>query len=468
MPDPHKRTLSETISQLRAGEHTSVELVEHALRRATDLDRLGAFQTRFDDAALAAAASVDERRARGAAVGPLAGVPVVVKDLLATDDGPTTGGSLVLDPDWGSAGDGTAVARLRAAGAIVIGKTTTSELGMGSPDVGNPRFGRFPVPRNPWDESRWTGGSSAGTAAAVAVGIVPAGLGTDSGGSIRAPSAFCGVSGLKPTYGLVPKDGCVPMGWSTDHVGPIAVSARDCALLLQAIAGYSAADPACVNRAAPDFLAGLSGTLSGVRIGVDRMRSVMGAAGHPEQPALFDAAVAELAALGAELIDVELPNWDRLVSAAIVTTLSEALAYHGDDLSARWDDFFPSTRGTIGLAAYFTGADYVQAQRVRRLVSTQVAALFEDVDLVAMPTASIVATPYDRIDKHFESGDFFAIYTTYWNMLGNPALSVPIGFTADSLPVAMQLVAPRFADAEVLRAGDAYQQRTTWHLRRPP
>ena len=468
MGDPERRTLHEILGLLDDGALASTQLVAESISAAIELDRLGAFQVRFDDAARAAAVDVDARRSRGAAVGPLAGVPIGVKELLATDEGPTTGGSLVLDPDWGSAGDGTAVARLRGAGAIVLGKTTTSELGMGSPDVGNPRFAEFPVPRNPWDESRWTGGSSAGTAAAIATGIVPAGLGTDSGGSIRAPAAFCGVTGLKPTYGLVPKDGVVPMGWTTDHVGPMAVSARDCALLLQILAGYSPADAASARRGGTDYVGSLSGSVAGVRIGVDRMRRVGGAVEHPEQPALFDAAIETLAALGADLIDIELPHYEQLVSAAIVTTLSEALAYHGDGLANRWDDFFPNTRGTIGLGAYFTGADYVQAQRLRRVVRREVAALFETVDVVAMPTAAIVATPYERINRHFESGEFFAVYSTYWNMLGNPALSVPAGLTSENLPVGMQLVGPRFGDAEVLAAGDAYQRATSWHLRLPP
>jgi aspartyl-tRNA(Asn)/glutamyl-tRNA(Gln) amidotransferase subunit A len=468
MGDPTRRTLHDVLRLLDDGTLTSTQLVTESITRATELDRLGAFQVRFDEAALAVAAEIDARRAAGSDVGPLAGVPIGVKELLATDDGPTTGGSLVLDADWGSAGDGAAVARLRAAGAIVLGKTTTSELGMGSPDIGNPRFAQFPVPRNPWDESRWTGGSSAGTAAAIAAGIVTAGLGTDSGGSIRAPSAFCGVTGLKPTYGLVPKDGVVPMGWTTDHVGPMAVSAQDCALLLQTMAGHSPADPASARRGGIGYLEALCGSISGVRIGVDRMRRVGGAVEHADQPELFDAAVSMLAELGAEVIDVELPHYSQLVSAAIVTTLSEALAYHGDEMANRWEDFFPSTRGTIGLAAYFTGADYVQAQRLRRLVRREIAALFETIDIVAMPTASIVATPYERINRHFESGEFFAVYATYWNMLGNPALSVPIGFTSENLPVGMQLVGPRFGDAHALRVGDAYQRVTSWHLREPP
>lgn len=464
-PEPVRRTLAELVDLLRAGAVRSVELVAEAIARADCVDhRLGIFQTRYNDLALAAAETLDARRAGGADVGLLGGIPLAIKDLISTADGRTTGGSLLRDPAWSEPGDGTAVARLRAAGGIVLGKSVTSELGVGSPDPKK----SFPMPRNPWDETRWTGGSSAGTAAAIATGVVSGGLGTDSGGSIRMPAAFCGVTGLKPTYGRVPKDRVVPMGWSTDHVGPMAVTARDCALLLRAIAGASFADPASAQVPVGDYLAALSGSLDGVRIGVDRMDRVGGAVAEPQQPALFDAALDELAGLGADLVEVELPHYDLVSSAAIITTLSEALAYHGERLATRWADFFASTRATVGLAAYFTAADYVQAQRVRRRAVEAVDALFADVELVVMPTAAVTATPYDRLDALFESGEFFAIYSTYWNMLGNPALSVPVGFTPGGLPMAMQIAGRRFDEAAVLRAGDAYQRLTDWHLRRPP
>lgn len=463
-PEPVRRTLTELVDLLGDGALSSVDLVAETIDRADRVgERLGLFQTRYDERALAAAEAVDGRRAAGEDVGVLAGVPLAIKDLIATADGPTTGGSLLRDPVWSEPRDGAAMARLRAADGIVFGKSVTSELGVGSPDPDKP----FPMPRNPWDETRWTGGSSAGTAAAIAAGVVGGGLGTDSGGSIRMPAAFCGVTGLKPTYGLVPKDRVVPMGWSTDHVGPLAVTARDCALLLGVVAGPTSADSASAQVPAGDYLAALTGSLGGVRVGVDRMHRIGGAVAHPQQPALFDAALNELTALGADLVEVELPHYERVSSAAIVTTLSEALAYHGDRLAARWADFFNNTRTTVGLAAYFTGADYVQAQRVRRLAVEAVDALFADVDLVVMPTAAVAATPYDRLDVLFESGEFFAIYSGYWNMVGNPSLSVPVGFTDEGLPMAMQLAGPRFDEATVLRAGDAYQQRTDWHRRSP-
>lgn len=465
MPDDVRSTLLETIDALRDRSVTSVALVTEAIERAQRTTRMGWFHRRFDQEALSRACDIDRRRAAGDDVGQLGGVPIVVKDLLATDDGPTTGGSDVLDPHWGDRGDGSAVRRMRTAGAVLLGKSTTSELGMGTPDADPPPG--IAVPRNPWDETRWTGGSSAGSAAAVAGGVVTAAIGTDSGGSIRMPAAFCGVTGLKPTYGRIPKDGVVPMGWSTDHVGPLAVSAADCALLLQIMAGWSADDPASVDVPMQQWERTGHADLRGVRVGVDSLTRLGGVV-HPEQPDVFAAAIAELVDAGAQVVEIELPYYAELASAAIVTTLSEALAYHQRDLTGRWADFFASTRSTIGLAAYFTGADYVQAQRLRRTTGDAVASLLRDVDVIATPTASIVATPYDRLGAFFESGEFFAVYATYWNLLGNPALSVPMGFTGDRLPLGLQLAGAHFDEAAVLRAGAAYQDRTDWHRLRPP
>lgn len=463
--DDRRPTLLEAVDALHSGTATSVELVTEAIERANRTASMGWFHRRFDAAALERARDLDRRRAAGEDVGPLGGVPIVVKDLLATDDGPTTGGSGVLDPHWGDRGDGSAVRRLRAAGAVVLGKSTTSELGMGTPDPEPPPG--IPVPRNPWDETRWTGGSSAGSAAAVAAGVVPAAVGTDSGGSIRMPAAFCGVTGLKPTYGRVPKDGVVPLAWTTDHVGPLAVSVADCALMLEVMAGWSVGDPASAEVPVRAWVPTRSADLRGVRVGVDCLSQSTGVI-HPEQPGMFAAAVAVLAGAGADVVDVELPYYDELAAAAIVTTLSEALAYHRRDLVERWTDFFVSTRRTIGLAAYFSGADYVQAQRLRRAAADSVAALWRDIDVIATPTASIVATPYDRLPAFFESGEFFAVHATYWNLLGNPAISVPMGYTGEHLPLGLQLVGPHFGEAAVLRAGAAYQDRTGWHRQLPP
>ncbi|TQS45802.1 amidase [Cryptosporangium phraense] len=453
------QTLAGAAEALRAGAVRSTELVDAALAVADKTDaELGIFLSRFPDAARAAAERVDRAREAGEPLGPLAGIPIGVKDLLTTLDGPTSAGSLVPPDDDGS--DATAVARLRAAGAVIVGKTLTSEYGCGSPDFSKP----LPVPRNPWDAARWTGGSSAGNAAGLLAGAFLGALGTDSGGSIRMPSAFCGTTGLKPTYGRVPRTGGVPMGWSTDTIGPMATTARDCALLLSVIAGASPLDPSAAEVAVPGYLDALTGDLAGVRIGVDRLSSPVA---DPSLDSVLDAALAELAALGADLVEVSLPLYPEIAAASIVLTLSEALAYHRADFALRASDFFANTLATIGVAEDFTAADYVQAQRVRRAGQEAVSALFDDVDLVVTPTAAVAATPYDRLDRMFESGEFFAVYAPYWNVVGNPALSVPMGFTPDRMPLGLQIVGAPFDEGLVLRAGDAYQQRTAWHRARP-
>ncbi|EXG79695.1 amidase [Cryptosporangium arvum] len=457
-PDDDLRTLSGAAAALRRGTVRSIELVDAALAAGDKSDaELGLFLSRFADRAREAAQRVDDALAAGDDPGPLSGLPLGIKDLLTTEDGPTSAGSLVPPPD--ARRDATAVARLRAAGGIVVGKTLTSEYGVGSPDPAKP----LPVPRNPWDTARWTGGSSAGSAAGLVAGAFLGALGTDSGGSIRMPSAFCGTTGLKPTYGRVSRAGGLPMGWSTDHVGPMATTARDCALLLSVIAGPDPADPTTSEVPVPRYLEGLTGDLTGVRVGVDRLDRVGGAVADPALASVFAAALDELTALGAELVEVALPLYPELAAASIVLTLSEALTWHRADFAARGGDFFANTLATVGLAEAFTAVDYVQAQRVRRAGQDAVSALFDAVDLVVTPTASIAATPYDRLDRMFESGEFFAVYAPYWNVVGNPALSVPMGFTADRMPLGLQVIGAPFDEALVLRAGDAYQRRTGWH-----
>ena len=451
--------IAEAAVALRRGETTSAELVERAIAAAHAVDAdLGCFVTRFEDGARAGAAMADAELAAGADRGPLHGIPLGIKDIITTADGPTTGQSLVLDREWGGA-DAPVAARLRAAGAVVVGKTTTMEFAIGAPDTGKP----FPVPRNPWDRERWAGGSSSGSASAVATGAVLGALGTDTAGSIRIPSAFCGITGLKPSFDLVPKDGCVPLSYTQDHIGPMAGSARDCALLLATLAGD---DP----RLTPDLGAPGDG-LAGLRIGVDRLTRYSAGGEDPAFPAVFDAALAVLTSLGARLVELELPAYEELNAAARVIMACEALAYHLPDLRTRWLDYFAGTRQTVASGAFYSGADYVQAQRVRRVGQQALARACDEVDLVVTPTASCGATPLADLDALAEvvaSGALGPVYTPYWDVVGLPVLTVPIGFTADGLPLGLQIAGPAFADPLVLRAGQAYQQVTDWHRRRPP
>ena len=373
-------SITEAAAKLRDGSLTSVELTSAVLARADAYDgEVGSYLARFDEQALATAARADADLAKGDDRGPLQGIPLGVKDIIAAADGPTTANSLVLDPAWGAGKDAPVVSRLKTAGAVITGKLTTMEFAIGSPDPTKP----FPLPRNPWDLKTWPGGSSSGTGSGVAAGFILGGLGTDTGGSIRIPAAFCGVSGLMPTYGRVPKSGCAPLGYSLDHIGPLARTAADCAAILQVLAGYHASDPDCVDVPVPDFSAGVGkGTLAGTRIGVERVHHCPEGA-DPAVGAHFEAAVSTLEELGATVVEVELPYFDEMQAATMVTLCAEALAYHMPDMQSRWTDYFSTTRLRLIQGALTSAADFVQAQRVRRVAVKALTELFETVDVVA-------------------------------------------------------------------------------------
>jgi aspartyl-tRNA(Asn)/glutamyl-tRNA(Gln) amidotransferase subunit A len=458
------RTLTEAAAALRAGTVTSVELAKDAVARADRLDgQLGVYLARFDDYALETAASADAELAAGRDRGPLHGIPCAVKDILAMAEGPTTAQSLILDPAWGAGRDAPVVARLKEAGAVLTGKTSTMEFAIGMPDADKP----FPLPRNPWGTATWPGGSSSGSGAGVAAGLFYMGIGTDTGGSIRIPAGFCGVSGLMPTFGRVPKSGCVPLGYSLDHIGPLARSAADCAAVLEVIAGSHPSDPDCAD--AP-FTAGTpEPDLRGVRVGVVTENQISDQADPALRPA-FDAAVAVLAARGADVREVRLPYWHEMVTANMVTMMAEALAYHRGDLATRWGDYFAATRSMVAQGALISGADYVQAQRVRRVAQQALGDLFTEVDLIVTPTAQGGALTYEALAERGitgRSGLMGLVNTGYWDCVGNPVLALPIGFTGDGLPLSMQVAAPPFGETAALRAGQVYQEHTSWHLAQP-
>jgi aspartyl-tRNA(Asn)/glutamyl-tRNA(Gln) amidotransferase subunit A len=454
-------TINDAAIALRAGATSSEELVRHAIAVADATDpQVCSFLTRFVEPSIAAARSADAALAAGTDLGPLHGIPIGIKDMLSTAEVQATAQSLVLDPGWGN-GDAPVVANLRAGGAVIMGKATMSEFSIGVPDASKP----FPVPKNPWDRSRWTGGSSAGSANGVACGSFLGAVGSDSGGSIRIPSAFCGITGLLPTFGRVSIAGSVPAAYTLDNIGPMARSARDCALMLSVMAGNGH------TPLQPDLISGLTGDLRGVRIGVDRLARIAGPLEVPELPELFDAAVSKLASLGAEIVELELPLVPEMVAAVMVVTVSEALAYHQRDLQTRWSDYFAWTRRIVAAGAFVSGADYLQAQRVRAVGKKRLATLFADVDLMVTPTSSAVAISFADLDEVIGGagmGKFGAVHTPYWNATGNPVVSVPIGFTAEGLPLGIQLAGRPYDELSVLRAGDAFQQHTDWHLRVPP
>jgi aspartyl-tRNA(Asn)/glutamyl-tRNA(Gln) amidotransferase subunit A len=451
---------------LRRREVSSTELVRDAFARADAVDEVtGAYLHRLTEPALRAARRADDDLAAGIDRGPLHGIPLAVKDNMFTADGPTTAQSRVRDPSWDDAPDATVVARLRARGAVITGKLTLSEFAIGPPSPDSP----FPRPRNPWNPRCWPGGSSSGTGVAVAAGMVFAGLGTDTAGSVRIPSAMCGITGLKPTFGRVPVTGTIPLAPSLDHVGPMARSARDCALILQAIAGHDAADPASSTVPVPGY--GDGRTLPDpLRVGV-AIPFVSGSGPSGLDPAVataFDDALAVLRSLGARLTDVTLPDYEPATAAAKIILEAESFACHRPTLKTRWHDYAPMTRHRLATGAFTGAADLDRARRQRRQTVAGLRELLGTVDVIVSPAMPI---PAPEVDQH-GSPDRAVTFTAarpmrYWSLSGYPALVVPMGFSPAGLPLSLQIVGRPFAEATVLEVGAAFQAATDWHRAEP-
>ena len=460
MPDI-PATIAEAAAALRSGALTSTELTTACLAAADRIDpMIGCFLARFDERALEAAGAADAALRSGADVGPLHGIPIGIKDVIATKDGPTTANSLVLDPAWGARGDAPVVARLRAAGAVIVGKLTTMEYACGMPDPDKP----FPIPRNPWNLDCWAGGSSSGTANGVAAGLILGGLGTDTAGSVRCPASFCGISGIRGTFGRVPVSGCVPVGFSLDTIGPMARSAFDCALMLEVIAGRHHSDQYSSDVPVPRYTAGLDSDLTGMRLAVDRVHTA-DRAPNPSVPAALDEALRNLVAAGAVIEEIALPLYDELTVAMMATVYAEAFTYHRKDLIARWHEYGKPTRIFAAHGALVTAADFVQAQRVRAAGVVAMMEALAGFDAVLTPTAltSAPAVQGTNLDDVLGS-----LCTQVWPAVGFPALSVPMGFDTKGLPLGLQVVAPPYHEHSVFRVGAALQARTNWHVRIPP
>ena len=455
------RTIADAAAAMRRGEVTSEELTEHALANSATRDaQIGAYIVRTEDSAMSDARRADQDLARGIDHGPLQGIPFAVKDLIFTELAPTTAQSRVSPDEPAPRRDAEAVRRLRAGGAVFTGKTTLLEYAVGFP----PTDGPFPMPRNPWDPARWPGGSSSGSASGVAAEMFLLGVGTDTGGSLRVPAALCGVTGFKPTFGLVPLSGVIPFAPTLDHVGPIARTARDCALALQVMAGHYAPDRHSVDAPAFESAAALEDTadLVGVRIGVVRDGHIS-ASTDPAVVRRFDDAVAVLAKLGADLIEVTIPYYDAVRIAAQALVVSQSLAYHLPNLQNRWHDFLPDTRAFLAWGSFVSGPDYVQAQRVRLLGQEALSGVFEHVDVLVSPTVDGPAPTFEAIAQNGPAALGTLMHTPYWNAVGNPALAVPMGTDEAGLPVSLHIAGRRFEDASVLWVGHVFQTVTTWH-----
>jgi len=456
------RTIVEAGEWLRTGRITSVELTDALLTRAAATqDTLGAFNTIIDEPARAAARQADAELASGTDRGPLHGIPIGIKDIIATVDAPTTANSRVMDPAWGAGRDATVVTRLRAAGAIILGKLALSEYAIGFPD---PDTG-FRIPKNPWDLERWPGGSSSGTGTAVAAGLVLGGLGTDTGGSIRGPAGYCGIVGIKPTFGLVSKEGCVPLGYSLDNIGPMTRTVADCALMLHVMAGYDPKDECSVDLPVPTMLPAVGSSLAGMRIGVQREYFFDIPELDSEVKAAVLQAIETMRGAGATIVDVAIPHAHLARNAQRVIMFGEAYAYHEPDLQTRPELYGKYTRQQLRQGAFYSAADYVQAQRVRTLIKAETIQALSTVDVLITPTQLGVAPTFAGYD--FDALLMQPTYTGIWNLTGSPAMSICCGFSAGGLPIGMQLVGKAFDEPTLFNVGDAYQAITEWHLAVP-
>jgi len=443
----------------RARGLSPVDVAAAHLARIEQLDKtLSSYLTVTPDRALADARAAEVAIHRGDA-GPLAGIPIAYKDLYATRGVRTTAGSALL-ADWVPDHDAACVSRLQQAGMVMLGKLTTHEFAFGIQFPGH----RFLPARNPWDLDHIPGGSSSGSGAALAAGLTVGALGSDTGGSIRGPAAFCGIVGLKPTYGRVSRAGVVTLSWTLDHTGPMARTVEDCALMLQALAGHDPADPASSReQPVPDYAAGLGSGVRGLRVGVPREYFFHDV--KPEVTDAFESAMGTLRRLGAEVRDVRIPSiW--AAPAFMVIMLTEAFAYHARDLRERPQLYGEVLREKLMAGALFTGDEYVQAQRLRARLREDMRRALDDVEVLATPTTPGTAPAFSAVlDPSFP---FARSNMAPFNMAGLPALALPCGFAPSGLPISLQLAGRPFDEATVLRAGHAYEQATEWHRRRPP
>ena len=452
-------TIRDIGGRFRRKTLSPVELTRALLERIERLEpTLHAFVTVTADRALADAKAAETALSRGDISSPLLGIPLGYKDIYATRGVVTTGGSALL-ADWVPDADSTCVARLQKAGAVMLGKLITHEFAFGIQFPGH----RFPPARNPWNPDHIPGGSSSGSGAALAAGMTVGSLGSDTGGSIRGPAAFCGIAGLKPTYGRVSRAGVVTLSWTLDHTGPMARTAEDCAFMLQALAGHDPADPASAREPVPDYLAGLEGGVNGLRVGV--VRDYFFEQVEPETVAAFERALGELGRLGASVRDVTIPSIHATPSFMVIM-LSEAYAYHERDLRTRPELYGEVLREKLMAGGLFRADEYVQAQRLRAQIREDTARVLETVDVLITPTALGPAPAFKVV--HDPDFPFAKSNMGPFNITGLPTLAIPTGFSSSGLPLSMQISGRPFDEATVLRAGHAYQRATDWHRRRPP
>jgi len=459
----HFKTLTELGGLIRSKQVSPVEVTEAMLQRIEDYDgRYKSYATVMADHAMAAARAAELEIIAGRYLCTLHGIPIAVKDLCFTSGVPTMGGSGAMR-DHIPTFDATVVSKLESAGAVLLGKLNLTEGAMAGyhPD--------FQIPVNPWDSERWSGASSSGSGVATAAGLCFGSLGSDTGGSIRFPAAACGIVGLKPTWGRVSRYGVLALADSLDHVGPMTRSTADAAVMLQVIAGQDFMDPTSLPAPVPDMLEGLGQGVRGVRIGLDRRYVEEDI--DPELAQAVLAGVKVMEGLGAEIIEVRVPDMDDYVAAWNVLCSTEAAAAHQATYPSQRDDYGPWFRGWLDLGASKTGVDYAGANNVRAACNGLLRNVFENIDVLACPS---MTTPPGRVKPQELYGPMgerdsltWGRFTVPFDFNGAPTLSLPCGLNSDGLPLSLQFVGKHLGEALLCRLGNAYEQATQWHNLRP-
>jgi aspartyl-tRNA(Asn)/glutamyl-tRNA(Gln) amidotransferase subunit A len=457
--------LTDLSKLIAARKLSAAEAVKAALARLEQLEgKLNAFITVLREQAPAEAKKADEEIARGNYRGPLHGVPVTIKDMFETAGVLTTGGSKIL-ADWIPETDSALVERLRAAGAVIIGKTNLDEFGHG----GTSTLSHFGPVHNPWNIDRIAGGSSGGSAAAVAAGIGPLSYGTETGSSVRRPASYCGILGFKPTFGIISRHGSFRGAWSQDHVGLFARSVQDVTLGLDPVAGYDSRDPASVHQETPAYGARLDANIKGLKIGV--LRPFLGGVNSAVKQA-FEAALRVFAGAGCEIVDLDIPELKHAAMTSMVTSSAESAGINRRWFRERPQDYVPQVSRGIAVGMTITASEYLTAQRARHKIREAVRVAYEKVDVIASPTTGRVAPLLSDGVKGNGDDTRHVSYNhsnllRFPSMLGLPGCSLPCGISPENMPIGMQLIGAWFADQTALNAALAFQNATDWHKRRP-
>jgi amidase len=460
--DLHYSELVSVGQRIAKRELSSVEATQAQLDRIARLDgQLKSYAYVMAASALAQAQAADREIAAGKARGPLHGVPIAVKDLCWTKDAPTAAG-MKIHRDNRPTEDATVVAKLKDAGAVILGKLQLTEGAYADhhPDID--------PPRNPWDAKLWSGASSSGSGVATAAGLCYGSLGSDTGGSIRFPSAANSVTGLKPTWGRVSRYGVFELAATLDHIGPMARSAVDCGAILGAIAGADPNDPTAVLEPVPDYLANLSGTLRGTRIGVDRRWTSEGVDAAATK--VFQDALRVAAGLGADILEIEVPDPTAMIADWFPLCAVETAVAHEATYPSRKSEYGPGLAGLIELGLQQSGTDYQKIVLRREAFKGRVRMLFEKVDLLAVPAQTFAAPTLAKMATLGENPELIAgllRFSCPFDMTGSPTITLPGGFTESGGPVAFQFVGRHFDEARLVAAGDAFQRVTDWHRRHP-